>query len=801
MFLNSLLLYGTALAAVPIVIHLLNKRRFKPMRWAAMEFLLKALKQNTRRLQLRDIILMLIRAAAVALLALTLARPMVAVKAGILGGRRTAGMILLDNSLSMAHNDGRETRFDRAKHLVKKILVSLDEEDNALGGLLTFNDEPNRPLGDPPQNLDYLLKEADRAVTNPTSAALYRTDAGTNLEGALKETLKLFESSPEFRAANKELYLVTDMQARPWLQPHNAASFKQLLGKLSGEATVYLVNAGDTGTENAALETLKVSDELAAAGVELEFTATVRNFGNEPLLGTTVDLFVDPDKAEDQRPTDRVTVDVPPGGRAGARFRHTFNTGGDHLVEVRTADDRLPTDNRRRLVVHVQEDARLLLVDGRERRFNDPLSTATPYLRRALAPRDPAHPDAPRAVRAEVVPARRLAEENLRDYETVVLADVGGLSESDARALAKRVREGMGLLIFLGENTDPDEYEQLFGKEGADLLPAHLGKPWGEKPRPDAAKLPPAHGFALDRLEHIVMSDFRSPLAKRHLGLIKVWKAYDLTPIKPPPAPAVEEKNKGTTGAAGDKNGKDETPEKKAKDEKAAPESEKDAGVKTTAKKKNADGVDVAAWFDNGKPAIVERRAGAGRVLLFAVPPTTDWSNLPLMPGGVILLIRAANYVSAGARTPVNVAVNEPLHGFFGAAELNVPLLLRGPGSIGRRTLTASLEPDGRASFSFPQTNVAGFYTVSLETTPKRRFRFAVNPGAPEESDLTTVSPAELHKALPNFKFTYIAQSEDVGKKSADERKGVELWPWLIAGVFLLLLTESVLAHLWVPRE
>src|SRR5580693_3308440 len=98
MFLNALLLYGTALGSVPIIIHLLNKRRFKPIQWAAMEFLLAAIQKNARRLQLRDIVLMLLRALAVIFLALALSRPAVSAR-GIPGsGSKTGAVILLDNS-------------------------------------------------------------------------------------------------------------------------------------------------------------------------------------------------------------------------------------------------------------------------------------------------------------------------------------------------------------------------------------------------------------------------------------------------------------------------------------------------------------------------------------------------------------------------------------------------------------------------------------------------------------------------------------------------------------------------------
>src|SRR3978361_404342 len=87
---------GAVCAAVPIIIHLLNKRRYRPVVWAAMEFLMNAIQKNARRLQLRDIILMIIRTLAVVLLAIALARPTVNAKS-FFGGTKTGAVILLDN--------------------------------------------------------------------------------------------------------------------------------------------------------------------------------------------------------------------------------------------------------------------------------------------------------------------------------------------------------------------------------------------------------------------------------------------------------------------------------------------------------------------------------------------------------------------------------------------------------------------------------------------------------------------------------------------------------------------------------
>src|SRR5438876_5536545 len=75
MFLNpGFLFIAVALISVPIIIHLINRMRFKRLRWAAMEFLLKAQKRSRRRLIIEQLILLLLRCLLVALAALLVAR-------------------------------------------------------------------------------------------------------------------------------------------------------------------------------------------------------------------------------------------------------------------------------------------------------------------------------------------------------------------------------------------------------------------------------------------------------------------------------------------------------------------------------------------------------------------------------------------------------------------------------------------------------------------------------------------------------------------------------------------------------
>ncbi|MBI1842801.1 MAG: BatA domain-containing protein, partial [Verrucomicrobia bacterium] len=74
-FLNPIMLAGLSAIAIPILIHLLNRRKFQKVVWAAMRFLQLSVEKNQRRMEIEDMILLVLRCLLVALIALALARP------------------------------------------------------------------------------------------------------------------------------------------------------------------------------------------------------------------------------------------------------------------------------------------------------------------------------------------------------------------------------------------------------------------------------------------------------------------------------------------------------------------------------------------------------------------------------------------------------------------------------------------------------------------------------------------------------------------------------------------------------
>src|SRR3989442_11076656 len=119
-FLNPILLAGLVAVAIPILIHLLNRRRVQRVVWAAMRFVQASVEKTRKRSRLEDMILLTLRCLLLALLALALARPAILNNAAaLLGQSKVTAVLILDHSRSMGMSDGTATRFDKARRVAE----------------------------------------------------------------------------------------------------------------------------------------------------------------------------------------------------------------------------------------------------------------------------------------------------------------------------------------------------------------------------------------------------------------------------------------------------------------------------------------------------------------------------------------------------------------------------------------------------------------------------------------------------------------------------------------------------------
>jgi len=132
-FLAPGLLGFLALASVPVIIHLLNRRRFQRIDWAPMKYLKLTIKTNRRRLRIEQLILLILRTLAIVVLICAIARPVLSatgIGAWLSGRSRMSRVIVLDDSLSMGYQVDRRSAFDAAKDATGQIVRKIGAQDS-----------------------------------------------------------------------------------------------------------------------------------------------------------------------------------------------------------------------------------------------------------------------------------------------------------------------------------------------------------------------------------------------------------------------------------------------------------------------------------------------------------------------------------------------------------------------------------------------------------------------------------------------------------------------------------------------
>ncbi|MBU1676787.1 BatA and WFA domain-containing protein, partial [bacterium] len=144
-FLNPGLLLGALAAAVPIVLHLLNRRRVREIRFSDLRFLEEVQVQRSRSLGLHRLLLLLLRVLAILLIALAVARPRLS---GLAPGDagRVSMLVVVDASASM------QTAEDEGPRFAAAVAYAATTAADLTGGseiqVLLAADEPRAVFGD-----------------------------------------------------------------------------------------------------------------------------------------------------------------------------------------------------------------------------------------------------------------------------------------------------------------------------------------------------------------------------------------------------------------------------------------------------------------------------------------------------------------------------------------------------------------------------------------------------------------------------------------------------------------------------
>jgi hypothetical protein len=496
-------------AAAPILIHLWSRRKYREMSFAAMEYLLAAVRQQTRRLLFEQWLLLAVRTLLVVLLVLAVAEPFLErVGLAFTPGSHVHRVLVLDGSYSMAYKAADKTRFDRAKELARKIVNDSPQGDAFT--LVLMSSSPRVIVGTAALEPGAILEEIDNLQLPHTAA---------DLPAAVPAIRQLIEkvAGENPRLGRHEVYFLTDMQRLTWapqLTETAKARFLEQSGELARLANLFVIDLGQPSAENLAITDLRTTDSLVTAGRDTPLQVRLQHFGRTAAGRQLVELFVDGRRIAQSQ------VDIPPDGTATAAFSYRFDAPGDHAIEARAGGDPLDVDNHRYLALPVRQAIRALCIDGRP--SGGSFHGAADYLAVALSPQAGRSEHAP--VQAEVAAESALLERNLATYDCVFLCNVAQFTASEARALDAYLQGGGCAVFFLGDQVLADRYNRELGVAsegragGLGILPARLGS---VVDRPQ---------FRLDPLgyRHPILQTFRGR-GETSLLTTPVFKHYRLT--------------------------------------------------------------------------------------------------------------------------------------------------------------------------------------------------------------------------------------------------------------------------------
>ena len=439
-FLAPSLLLGLVAALLPTLLHRIGRRRANPLRFAAMELLIRAERQVAARRRVRDVLLLVVRTGVAAALPLLFARPYADVRSDlpVAADRPQSAVIVLDDSASLqrrAGGMGSGTLFEVARGRARALLENMAPESDV--ALILGSEGALAPIAEPSSDRPRLL-----AALDGITCSARRGD----LAAALARAAQIVQTGGH---AERRIYLVSDLQASGF--PTEATPPQAHVA-----VTVLPVGADDHWDNRAIVDLgAEPAPEAGAQGVAV--VATIANFSEQPAhhLGVTLRL----DGAE----VARGFVEIPAGGRIQKRFLHAFSGGGAaHEAEVQIDGDRFALDDRRLTRVEVSRGLRVLIVDGDPRTVRN--EDEVFFLEAAL------HAGGSR-FQVQIAMPDEIAARHLDDYAAVFLANVARPTAEAATALTRYVEAGGGLFVSVGDRVDADVWNQRLRH----VLPQPLG--------------------------------------------------------------------------------------------------------------------------------------------------------------------------------------------------------------------------------------------------------------------------------------------------------------------------------------
>lgn len=747
---HTLLLAGVALVGLPILLHLIMKQEPKRLTFPAFRFLRQQLKTNQRKLRLRHFILLALRMLLIALFCLALYQPtLLSDRLNISGQQPVAVVIIIDTSPSTGYTDNGKTRLDEEKRRALELLEELPERSPV--AVITTDDPTAHWLPS--------LTEARKRINDIKEAR----GGGQPLTSALGTAYQLFRTVEQESEATESLprlvAIFTDRTTASW-DATRAEDLKKLRDATPDPKPIHaVIDVGVDQPTNVAI----LSAEMKPQVVPANQPAVV----NVTLAATGPDVEAEVRAKLDGGTPEPKAVTIPGGQTRTVTFEFRDLKPGPHKVEFTLkTPDKLAFDNFRYFSFRTAEPRKILTIADK------PEEAAYWNL---------AHLRVTQFDNAVVTPDEVKAGD-LFQYEVVTLFGVARPALPTADPLWDKLLkyvDGGGKLVIIPGDRDrvTDDYDPTKTKGAQVLMPGKLTEIVDTRTGPAPAdpktpdRRPGATWFLTDErvLQHPMLSPFREWKQRGNVDFVvtppKAWKYWAAEPVADAKPVVLYD--------------------------------------------------DAADPMAKRRPAILERTAGKGKVLLLTTPlntPTEDrdaeWndymspdSSWPVVFPNLLVKSLAGDTADAVFNHLTGQTITVPLPRSGGAKREDIALV--GPGVFGPDAIIKPAEKQTELKLSPPRTLSAGNFELQPAVeNPEWRAGFSLNAGA-EESNLDKV-PVETIEDVTGPKSVF-----PVGRDASLKdlltgpviKHPVDLFPWLLIAVLLLLAVEGLVANRFYRRR
>jgi hypothetical protein len=761
---HPILLLGAALVGLPILLHLIMKQEPKRLPFPAFRFLKQQLKTNQRKLRLRHFILLALRMLLIALFCLTLYQPTLQSERLPLRGEQPVAVVLvIDTSPSMGYSANDKTRLEDARRRALELLDELPDRSQVAVV----------PTGLPASS-ETVAGLAGTWLRSPADARkllehLKEPVAGEPLPAAIATAYQLLRTvDQESEAAEPLPRLVavfTDRAAACW-DPSRLDDLKKLRDGIPDPRPMHAVfDVGVDQPANVAILAAQMKPQVIPASQSAVVSVTVGAVGPDVEAVVRAKL-VSPGPAER---VEKKPVPVPGGQTRGVVFEFRNLAPGLHQLELRLeADDRLTFDNTRFLTFRVAEPRKILTI------ADDP--TDAEFWRIAH--------EAKGDFDCTVVKPDEVRANELGKYEIVCLLNVARPNAPAGATLWEKLVpyvEGGGKLVIIPggeEHVALGEYDPNAVQDANKLMPGVLKgvvstrESQPEPPKSDDPKAPRPPDrregvtwFLDDRVtQHPMLTPFKEWQQKGNVNFIRhprrVWKYWKV------------EKTEGNVVVEYDDSD----------DPKARPRS----------------------------PAVLERNVGTrGKVLLLTtrmdVPFDRDreWHNYwdtvenawNVVFPWLIARYLAGDTADANFNYLTGQALTVPIAKLLAGKREN--LVFTGPKVELSDTIIKPAERQAELRLGPQRTTTPGNFELSPASNPESKEGFSLNVPA-EESNLEKVPVEAIEDLTGKDSVVPVGRDvrlRDVLKDTEVGKQPLDLFPWLLIAVLMLLVLEGLVAN------